>query len=105
LNAVEYSVVVHRLAQQDVENIYAWLSRRSRPGAVRWYAAFLQAVENLRRNPARCPLAREASRIGVEVREQFFKTRRGRRYRLLFMMDERIVRVLRIRGPGRSTIR
>jgi hypothetical protein len=44
LTDVDFDVVIHRLAQQDVDGIFSWLSQRSRSGAIRWYAAFLQAV-------------------------------------------------------------
>uniref|UniRef100_A0A7C2JY70 Type II toxin-antitoxin system RelE/ParE family toxin n=1 Tax=Schlesneria paludicola TaxID=360056 RepID=A0A7C2JY70_9PLAN len=105
MNAVEYLVVIHGLAEQDVDTIYSWLGKRSRAGAVRWYAALLQSIDSLKVRPERCPLAQESKRLGVSIREQLFRTRRGRRYRLLFLIDQDTVRVLRIRGPGQESLR
>jgi hypothetical protein len=49
--------------------------------------------------------ASEGRLLGRNVREKFFKTRQGRRYRLLYTINGDVVRVLRVRGPGQPPVR
>jgi plasmid stabilization system protein ParE len=99
-----YRVILGGRAAADVDHIYAWIKERSKRGAVRWYAAFLQAASKLRTDPARHAVALESEQMGEEIRQCFFRTPRGRSYRLLFMVRGDEVRVLRVRGPGQAPV-
>jgi hypothetical protein len=54
----------------------------------------------LAKNPLNQLLVPELSLPDFEVREILFKTRRGRYYRILYVIVEDEVRILRLRGPG-----
>jgi plasmid stabilization system protein ParE len=98
-----YTVVVLRRAQGDV--IYDRLAQRSITGAERcWYQTFRNAADSLRTNPTRYSEAPEAASLGYEIRQHFFKTPRGRAYRLLYLVASDEVRVLRVRGPGQTPL-
>ena len=91
-------------AQEDADQIYLWLRERSPLGAVSWYAALLKKIEDLAITATACSIAPEASPLDIELRQAFFKTRRGRTYRLLFLIDGNEVRILRVRGPGQRPV-
>jgi plasmid stabilization system protein ParE len=99
-----FQVRLLRRGQADADGIFLWLRKRSPAGAVAGYAALLKRLDDLSENATACSIAPEAQRLGVELRQAFFKTRRGRKYRLLFVMIGTDVRVLRVRGPGQRPI-
>jgi plasmid stabilization system protein ParE len=98
--------IVHVLARAraDVDAIFQWIHERSPAGATSWYAAWLEAADSLATNPLRFGLAAESDQFDYKVRERFFKTRRGRRYRIVFTIVESEVRILRVRGPGQRPL-
>jgi plasmid stabilization system protein ParE len=100
----KYHVTIVRRAREDVQRILDWLFPRSPEGATRWLAALEHAEASLATNPLAYGLAPEAVALGRDVRERFFKTRKGRVYRLLFMLVEDEVRILRVRGPGQPPV-
>jgi plasmid stabilization system protein ParE len=95
--------ILHR-AQVDADDIYEWIAKRSPAGAVRWYSAFRAAAASLDKQHERCAQAPESESVGYDVRQRFFKTRRGRTYRLLFTIVQDEVRILRVRGPGQAPV-
>lgn len=92
-------------AERDLGRNYAWLAERSMAGADAWMRALRAKLESLERNPYQFGLAPEADTSNVEVRQFLFKTRRGRVYRGLFVIDGDEVKVLHIRGPGQRPLR
>ena len=100
-----YRVSILKRAEIDSDKIYVWIAKRSPQGAGAWYRAFLAAVQSLEHDAGRYGLAPEAHAAGAEVRQHFFRTGRGRTYRLLYVIDENDVRVLRVRGPGQAYVR
>lgn len=102
---MNYRVRLLARAETDLDHIYLWLAERSPVGAGRWYEAFLEACALLEQNARRFPLAAECREIEAEIREFFFRTRRGRRYRGLFTIVGGEARILRIRGPGQPLVR
>lgn len=101
---MNYRVHILHQAEMDVDTIYLWIARRALGGAARWYQAFLNAAASLRIQPTRNAMAPEASAVGREIRQLLFKTRRGRKYRLLYLVDGEEVRILRVRGPGQPPV-
>ena len=98
---------VHELprAREDKRQILEWLLERSRQGAAAWLSAYDDALQRLEQNADSygeglenddCPL--------VNVRQAFFKTRRGRVYRVLFFIEGTDAYVLRVRGPGQPPL-
>lgn len=100
-----FKVLLLRRAQADVNAIYEWIAKRSKTGASNWYMAFFDAVAALERDPESCSAAPEAKRLRIDLRQRLFSTRRGRIYRLLFIIAGNQVRVLRVRGPGQSPLK
>jgi plasmid stabilization system protein ParE len=98
------SVRVLGRAEADADDIYLWLLKRSPAGATAWYRALKDCLEQLRDSAETCSLAPEAAKVGVNLRQTFFKTPHGRNYRLLFVIVHHEVRVLRVRGPGQKLI-
>ncbi len=90
-------------AEQDAHHIFAYIAERSRPGAIRWWNAFENAIGLLADgNPDAYSLAPEDDLYHQDLRQFLFKTRRGRIYRGVFVVVESEIRVLRIRGPGQA---
>jgi plasmid stabilization system protein ParE len=97
---VKYQLQVLDRAQADIDSIFQWLHERSPIGAARWYEALGNACFDVTKEPLRFPIAPESDATGALIREFLFQTRRGRRYRGLFIVVENEVRLLRVRGPG-----
>jgi plasmid stabilization system protein ParE len=93
-----------RQAERDVRTIQDWLHERSRVGASRWLAALEAALDQLSKNAAASPAAPEADVLGLDLRQQMFKTRRGHLYRLLFVIGDETVDVLAVRGAGQDDV-
>ncbi len=75
-----------------------------RPARLVDITAFVSATAKLSKTPLLYGLAHESKHLRREVRQAFLRTRRGRMYRILFIVAEDAVRVLRIRGPGQPPI-
>ena len=99
-----FRVVLLHGAQRDVEHIYDWIAARSQGGAGRWYAAFLGAANSLVESPESCSIAPEGEEFELTIRQRFFRPRRGRVYRILFLLVEGEVRIIRVRGPGQRPV-
>jgi plasmid stabilization system protein ParE len=90
----------------DIDHIFEWLEQRSPSGAVNWYRALVEAVARVAESPETYSNAAEASpRWNRDIRQALFKTRRGRRYRIIFELTDSEVVILRIRGPGQKPLR
>jgi plasmid stabilization system protein ParE len=101
---MNYRVVLTAEADRNADKIYGRLLERSPQGAAAWFAAFLEAVDSLTNEPERHPFAPESTHFTTAVRQLIFKTRRGRRYRLLFCVDDAVISVLYVRGPGQAPV-
>ena len=91
-------------AELDAQLIVDWIRERSAEGAGRWWEAYTEARARLQKGPLTCALAPEAEQSGRNVRHLQFKTRYGKYYRLLFIVVEDEVRILRVRGPGQPDL-
>jgi plasmid stabilization system protein ParE len=70
-----FRVVLQRLAVRDLGEAYHWAARNAPLTAARWLDRFQAALATLADNPERCPLARENSKVDVELREYLFGRR------------------------------
>lgn len=102
---MKYRINVLRRAWSDADEIYEWLAKRSPAGANRWYAAILEAAKGLKDTAESRTLAPESDLFDCEIRQQLFRTRQGRTYRLVFTIAGDKVRILRVRGPGQRPLR
>jgi plasmid stabilization system protein ParE len=99
-----YRVTILRRAQHDVEAIEEYISARSKQGARSWVKRFRDAMASLKKDPLREPLAPENDDFPREVRNITFRTRKGRTYRAIFLVEGQEVRVLRVQGAGQDTL-
>src|SRR5688572_24380330 len=100
---MEYAVSVSERAWSDADRIFEWIAKRSPEGAIKWHLAFDAALVELEIN-ANLGVAPESADVKAVIRQKLFKTRRGRRYRLLFTVVGEEVHVLRVRGPGQAPL-
>lgn len=104
---MKYRVVIHAFAAEDLDRAFLWAAKRAMHTAFRWSQRLQRAIESLERQPQRCGLATENSKVGIELRQLLFG-RRPNVYRVIFTIDEDedMVRVLRVvRAQRRSLSR
>ena len=95
----------HRRALADIARILHWLRRRSPRGATSWRNALWRTFFRIMEDAEGFPMADESPHLGRPVRQALFKTRMGRRYRIIFEFTDTAVRILRIRRPGQRPLR
>lgn len=91
-------------AERDAIKIFEYLAKRSPDGALNWWDAFYAASNEVPLNPLRYEVANENQDSEYELRQFLFRTRRGRRYRAIFIVIENEIRILRVRGPGQADL-
>jgi plasmid stabilization system protein ParE len=101
---MKLTVRISTRAWRDADNIFRWLDARSHAGASAWFEAFLSASQSLANQFEAFGFAPEGEPIERSIRHRFFKTRRGRIYRILYLVEHDEVIVLRIRGPGQPPL-
>lgn len=100
---MKYNVVLQQLALADLREAYQWAARSAPFTAARWLDRFQAALQTLDHDPGRCGLARENGRVNPEIREYLF----GKRpyvFRAIFVIDDDVVRILRIRRAQRRPL-
>ncbi|MBX9789298.1 MAG: type II toxin-antitoxin system RelE/ParE family toxin [Pirellulales bacterium] len=101
---MSFRVKILASAWRDADAIFDWIRARSPVGAARWYVAFLQAAKSLADSPFIHGMAPDIEALKRDVRQRFFRTSRGRIYRLLYVVVQKEVRVLCVRGPGQPPV-
>ncbi len=101
---MKYDVVIHRLANQDLEEAYEWAARSAPATAARWLRRFQAALHGLELNPEPHPRAKESRKLPIELHEMLFGKRAGA-FRVVFIIDGRTVRILRILRARRRLLR
>lgn len=95
-----HKVLLTPRAAADAEAAYRWIAREAPDTAVDWYNGLLEAISTLDTLPNRCPLAREAPALRREVRQLLYG-----KYRILFVIDGKAVRILHVRHGARRSVR
>ncbi len=100
------SFTVHELprAKADKRCMFRWLVERSPKGAAAWLNAYDALLRRLEEHAESFEEAQENQDCDFDVRQGFFKTRRGRVYRALLFIEGEHVYVLRVRGPGQAPV-
>lgn len=101
---MKYHIELTPEAKRGVEQTFRWIANRSPDGAQRWYERFWQVVAIIVENPLGFGRADEGLGLGIDIRQTFFKTRRGRRYRIVFRVCEDQIQLLAVRGPGQPPL-
>lgn len=92
-------------AKADKQQIFSWLFERSPQGGAAWLDAYDALIAQLEESAHSFGEALENEDCPeIEVKQAFFKTRRGRVYRLLFFIDKNCVYVLRVGGAGQAPV-
>lgn len=94
-----------RQAKADVNDTISYIAPRSMRGAIAWYLAFRRALDRIADAPGSHALAAESDDIGRELREVLFRTRSGRKYRIIYEVFDTEILILRIRRPGEKPLR
>jgi plasmid stabilization system protein ParE len=100
-----FLVIVTDEARRNVNSIRQWIAERSPQGASSWTEAYRSALNKLSVDPLRPALAPESREFDIDLRQLFFRTRRGRTYRILYHVVLDTVVVLHVRGPGQRPIK
>jgi plasmid stabilization system protein ParE len=101
---MKYDVVVHRMANQDLEEAYEWAARSAPATAERWLGRFQAALQGLELHPERHPKAKEGRRLHIDLHEMLFGKRAGA-FRVIFIIDVNTVRIFRILRARRRLLR
>jgi plasmid stabilization system protein ParE len=101
---MSYRVIVQPPAQADIEAAYLYIRERAPATADRWLDGLEKAIAELDRLPKRCGLARESKEFTEEIR-QFLYGRGYWKYRILFVIRGKAVRVLHVRHGAQRAMR
>jgi plasmid stabilization system protein ParE len=100
-----YELLLVPRAEAEIDSIIRYLADRSPQGAIAWSVRWAQVLAELRRDPLQHGLAPESAEYPADVRQIFFKTRRGRTYRALYTVVGHGVYILHVRAPGQNLVR
>lgn len=100
-----YRVVTTPRAEHDIAEAFTYIAERAPQSAVRWYKRLKGEIELLADSPARCPVAPETERLGIETRQMLFGKRTGI-YRVVFRIVEerKEVHVITVRHGARRPL-
>ena len=100
---MNYRIELTRAAKADRTSCFDFINARNPEGAIAWLAAFEDAVEALLTEP-HYGEAPESQHHDETIRQKMFKTRHGRTYRILYLVREKVIYLLHVRGPGQDTM-
>jgi plasmid stabilization system protein ParE len=98
-----YRIEITDTADADVESALQWIARDSPENAARWKEGLIEKIATLEHNPDRCPIAPENERYEPTLRELLYGRRRGV-YRILFAVEDDLVRILFVRHAARRNL-
>lgn len=99
-----FRVELSRRAEQDLRTIVGWLSSLSITGAKTWLDRWDELLIDLESKADTCSPAPESSEDRETLFQEIFKTRKGKKYRVLFVMRNDQVLITNIRGPGQDLL-
>ncbi len=100
---MRYRVLIHPQAEAELRDAFAFIWADSPVDAERWRDGLLKKAASLASVPCRCPLAPQSAAVGREIRQLLYG-RKGRAYRLLFMVEAGQVTILHVRHWGRRAL-
>jgi plasmid stabilization system protein ParE len=90
-----YQVILQPLADEDLQDAYRWAAKHAPNTAGRWLVRFHDSLATLTTHPERCGFAPERKRLRRELR-QMLVGRRPNVFRVVFVIEPQVVRVVRI---------
>jgi plasmid stabilization system protein ParE len=95
-----FRVEIVAQAEADLRAIHHLIAQDKPQAADKWLSRILKAARSLRSMPFRCEVIPEAEDFGLERRHFILGN-----YRMIYRIDEKRVRVLRIIHAGRRVTR
>ena len=100
-----FKIVITIVAEADIDEAFEWWrEHRSREQADRWYRGIVPAIQSLSQSADRRPRAKEADRLGVDIREFYFGIGLKPTHRVIFIIEHDAVKVLRVRHLSRGSL-
>jgi plasmid stabilization system protein ParE len=100
-----YALSISDPAEQDIESAYVWWrDNRSAEQAERWYRGIREAIRGLRESADRCHWAREHDLHPAGLRQQLFGIGRRATHRVVFIIENNQVTVLRVRHSAQDAL-
>ena len=97
----EYTVVFAPTAEEDLNNILAWLNEQAPEKVAEWITSLRADINTLQLMPERCPYAPENGLWGDEELRQLLFRKYPSQYRIIFTISEHTVRILNVRHSAR----
>ena len=92
-------------AERDIYSAYDWWrSNRSEEQANRWYTEIHKSIQALRKTALQCPLAAESKLHPRGLRQMNFGIGRRPTHRIIFVVDEDSVRIVRVRHSSQRSL-
>src|SRR2546421_531173 len=90
-----YKLILHPDAELDIKSSFEWGCRYwGKENAQAWLRQLRRTFKSrLTSTPHACPFAPESEELGISVRQLIVN-----RYRVLFIVEKRVVTVLHVRG-------
>ncbi len=98
----QYEVKLTSRGERDFQNACQWYAERSTVAANNWYDGTQLALDSLKGNPERCPLADENLRFPIELRQLTFGSGRKLTHRIIFAIRPDAVVVYAIRHTAQD---
>jgi plasmid stabilization system protein ParE len=95
-----YEVIVQPRAEREIRDTHRFLATTAPASAERWLNGISKAILTLEDMPERCPPAPEAPHFRRRLRQLIYD-----RYRIVFVITGRHVRVLTVRHMSRKPLR
>lgn len=100
---MKFKVVLQRHARRDIWGVHGWIAERAPLAADKWLDNLQAKIKTLEDAPDRCPLVAERHRLHFDVRE-LLHGHKPYIFRIIFVIDGRVVRILRIRRGQRRNL-
>jgi len=97
-----YEIVFSPTALEDLESTLAWLSEEAPEKVAEWYDAIKTHINCLSQLPEAHPLAPENGLWGEEELRQLLFQSYPSKYRIIYTISEKKVRILSIRHGARK---
>jgi len=99
-----FRVEISQNAKHDLDAILEWVTAREAGVAgTRWIQGLHDAIASLSHLPGRCKLAKEDASFPFEVRQLLYGDK-TLGFRILFTVEENLVKVLRLRRGRRQSL-
>jgi len=102
---VTYSLNLLAKAKADYRRAFKYIQEHSHQGAENWELAFEQCLVRLRANPIIYSLAPENDLYDFSLYQVLFRTKYGKRYRMVYRIDGEQVTIYRLRGHGQPPLK